>query len=81
MAHFVYIIQSQTDGLYYVGETHDVCLRVQRHNDGWSRSTKGKRPWTLVHSETYGNRSEALRREHEIKGWKSRQRIEALISQ
>ena len=79
MAHFVYIIQSQSDGSYYVGETHDVELRVQRHNEGWSRSTKAKRPWTVVHTEQYASRTEALRREREIKGWKSRTRIEELI--
>jgi putative endonuclease len=80
MPHFLYILQSQRDGSFYVGETHDVALRVRRHNEGWSRSTKGKRPWIVVHTETLPTRSDALRREREIKGWKSRERIEALFS-
>ena len=65
--HFVYIIQSQVDGSYYIGETKDVALRVQRHNEGWSRSTKGKRPWNVIYIERYPTRKDALRREREIK--------------
>jgi putative endonuclease len=80
MPHFVYIIQSQVDGSYYVGETHDIPLRIQRHNDGWSRSTKLKRPWTLVYQEIYPSRSDALRREKEIKKMKSSSYIRRLIS-
>ena len=76
---FVYILQSQLDGSYYIGETHNVELRLQRHNEGWSRSTKGKRPWIVVHTEVYPSRTEALRREREIKSWKSRTRIEELF--
>ena len=80
MPHFVYIIQSQLDHSFYVGETHDIPLRIQRHNDGWSRSTKSKRPWTLVYQEKYPTRSDALRREKEIKRMKSIAYILRLIS-
>ena len=77
--HYVYILKSRLDGTYYVGETRDVELRVQRHNDGWSCSTKGKRPWTLMRVEEYSTRTDAIKREREIKGWKSRQKIELLL--
>ena len=79
MTWFVYIIQSLFDGSFYVGVTHDLDLRVQRHNDGWSRSTKGKRPWKLVHSEPFSTKSEALKRESEIKRMKRRKYIENLL--
>jgi len=76
---FVYIIQSLLDGSFYVGVTHDLQLRVQRHNDGWTRSTKGKRPWKVVYFEQFPTKSNALRREREIKHMKSRRYIERLI--
>jgi putative endonuclease len=39
---YTYIIQSLVDGSYYIGSTHDVLLRLERHNIGWTKSTKGK---------------------------------------
>ena len=77
---FVYIIQSQTDGSFYVGHTHDLELRVVRHNDGWTTSTKTGRPWTLVYSEPCSSKGEAMKRERQIKRMKSRPYIERLIA-
>ncbi|TAK59607.1 MAG: hypothetical protein EPO24_07515 [Bacteroidetes bacterium] len=45
MDYCIYILQSEQDGSYYVGHTHDIILRLAHHNDGWTKSTKGKRPW------------------------------------
>ncbi len=77
---YVCIIQSDIDSSYYVGSAHDVPLRVERHNAGWTRSTKGKRPWNLIYTEAYESKSQAARREYQIKRWKSRKKIEELIN-
>jgi putative endonuclease len=37
--------------------------------------------WKLVYSESYANKAAAMKREREIKSWKSTKRIEELISQ
>ena len=79
MAFSVYIMQSQTSGRYYVGSTQDVEARLARHNQGRSSYTKAQRPWTLVHTEQFENRAEALARETEIKNRKSRKFIEKLV--
>ena len=79
MAYSVYIIQSETDGSYYVGSTSNVNLRVQRHNEGWSRSTKSKGPWKLVYSKEFTAKLHALGREREIKRMKSKTYIERLV--
>ncbi len=76
---FVYIIQSQMDGSYCVGHTHDLELRVLHHNDGWTTSTKASRPWILVYSEKHASKGEAMKREKHIKRMKSRSYIERLI--
>ncbi len=80
MNYYVYILQSDVDGSYYVGYSHDVALRLIHHNDGWTISTKGKRPWKIVYTEEYATKSEAIKREKEIKGKKSRIYIERLLN-
>jgi putative endonuclease len=78
--HFVYVIESERDASYYVGSTHNVRHRLVQHNDGWTRSTKSKRPWKVVHVEEFACKSDALRREKAIKRMKSRRYIELLIA-
>ena len=78
--YFTYIIYSKSTGKYYVGYTHNLKLRLDRHNSGWSRSTKAGIPWKLVHSEEFETKSEALKRENDIKRKKSRKYIEEMIN-
>ncbi len=78
--HFVYIIQSMVDGTYYVGHSHDPYLRLTHHNDGWTQSTKAKRPWKLVYTKPHNSKGNAMKREREIKRMKSRSYIERLIA-
>jgi len=80
MPYFVYILQSQKDGSYYVGSTQDVEARLERHNQGRTQYTKGKRPWEIVHTEEFPDRSSAVKREKEIKSKKKRSVIERLVS-
>lgn len=65
--HFVYILYSSTNDQYYKGYTSNLEVRVQQHNNGESRFTAGKGPWTLVYFESYDNKTEALLREKVLK--------------
>ncbi|MBI3194721.1 MAG: GIY-YIG nuclease family protein [Ignavibacteriae bacterium] len=67
MNYVVYILQSETTGKYYVGQTQDLFRRIKEHNNSESTSTKNGVPWKLVHLEEFGTRSEAVRREQQIK--------------
>jgi putative endonuclease len=78
--HFVYILESEKDHSYYIGSTHDLRLRLVHHNDGWTRSTKAKRPWRIAYMERFASKSDALKRERAIKRMKSRRYIESLIA-
>ncbi|MFO7601004.1 MAG: GIY-YIG nuclease family protein [Candidatus Desulfacyla sp.] len=40
MPYYVYIIQSEKGGTYYVGSTQDLNSRLDRHNQGRSKYTK-----------------------------------------
>ena len=80
MPFHVYILQSETTGRYYVGQTKDVDERVAYHNANYSRALKNRGPWKLVFAESFATRSEALRRERQIKSWKDRRMIAQLVS-
>ena len=80
MLFYVYILQSMTTKRYYVGQTQDVQTRLAYHNANFSKSLKNRGRWELVHREQYATRSEALRRERQIKSWKDRDMIERLVS-
>ena len=80
MSYSVYIIKSRVDGTYYIGSTQDLSERIERHNQGRSKYTKAKRPWELVYSEEFSDRSSATKRENAIKRQKSKEFIEVLVS-
>jgi predicted GIY-YIG superfamily endonuclease len=78
MAFHAYILRC-SDGSYYVGHTEDLEKRLSEHkNGGVSVYTRKRRPVTLVFSDYFGTREEALEAERKIKGW-SRAKKEALI--
>ena len=80
MAAFLYILQSETSGKFYVGSTNDLERRLSEHARGHTPSTRGRGPWKLAYKEEHATLLEARRRETEIKGWKSSRMIRALIS-
>jgi len=76
--HFVYIVRCR-DGTLYTGYARDPQHRAKVHNSGrGARYTSGRLPVTLAYSEPFDSKSEALRRECELKSW-SRAKKEALI--
>ena len=79
MSYYVYIIESQVDGRYYVGSTRNLDERLERHNQGRSVYTRARGPWKLVHAERHPDRSSAVKREKEIKGRKSKDYISGLV--
>ena len=77
--YFMYILYSLSRDRYYIGATQDTALRLTQHNSGRTKSTSSGKPWVLVHTESFDTRSEALKRETEIKNKKSRRYIEFLL--
>ncbi|MES2623163.1 MAG: GIY-YIG nuclease family protein [Patescibacteria group bacterium] len=64
----VYIVRCADDTLY-TGFTTDVAKRVETHNSGktGAKYTKVRRPVVLVHAEYFESKSQAMKREWEIK--------------
>jgi putative endonuclease len=75
----VYIAKAKT-GRYYTGITTDTKKRIIKHNSGkGSKFAREQGPFLLIYeSETFLNKSEARKREDQIKGW-SRYKKEKLI--
>jgi putative endonuclease len=78
--HYVYIIYSETFDVFYKGESISPEERVIAHNAGRSEYTKGKGPWRLVYLELKETRTEALKRERQIKKLNKRSLLKLLQS-
>ena len=72
-------LQSESSGRFYVGSSEDLQDRLARHEGGRTHATKGRGPWKLVYVEEHATRAEAVRRELEVKRWKSARRIALLV--
>ena len=75
----LYILQSEKDGSYYIGYTENLHQRLEKHNAGESQYTSGKCPWKIAYFENGLTKSEAIKREKQIKRMKSRKYIEELV--
>jgi putative endonuclease len=77
---WVYLLKC-ADKSYYAGHTDDLENRLAQHHSKEIPScyTATRLPVTLVYSQEFSTREEALGSERQIKGW-SRKKKEALIS-
>jgi putative endonuclease len=67
------------NGMFYVGQSHDVAKRIRRHADGsGSRQAKQLKEFILVYVEGPIAPDAALKRERQLKKW-SRAKKMALI--
>lgn len=80
MPYHFYILYSESIDRFYYGHTSNLSKRIERHNAGKVKSTKSGIPWVLKHSEGFATKSDAMKREYEVKRWKNRKLVEALIA-
>ncbi len=80
MLYYVYILYSAQLNEYYIASTQDVSQRLEKHLQNHKGFTGKAKDWELKYTETFNARDEALRRELQIKKWKSRKLIEKLIN-
>jgi putative endonuclease len=76
-----YILGSTMAGKFYVGHTTEhIDERLRKHNADHRGFTGKFRDWKLIFSESYPTKELAYAREREVKGWKSKKRIQLLIA-
>lgn len=80
MKGYLYILQSQTNGRYYIGSTNNWKRRIEEHNKGNSPYTRTTRPWVVKYLKEFETLVEARKEEMILKRMKSRKVIEELIA-
>ena len=81
MSFYVYILLC-ADGSLYTGHTKNIDARWTLHVKGkGARYTRMHKPKCVAYVELFGSRSEAIRREREIKKMTRQQKLELINSQ
>ncbi len=78
--YYFYLLYSKQLNRYYIGHTNNLEERVRKHNTKHKGYTGIVNDWQVVYSEIYYAKSDAYRREREVKARKSRSQIEKLIA-
>lgn len=79
----VYALENP-QGRLYIGYTSDLDRRISEHNDPDGKAhlkkfTHKNDPWRLVGFEKFSSRSEAMKREKQLKSWKNPKRVRELL--
>ena len=73
--YWVYILEC-SDRSLYTGITNNLERRFKRHKEGSAAHyTSAKKPVQFVYTEECPDRSSALKREAEIKGWRREKKL------
>lgn len=67
MRYYVYVLQSEIDGKFYVGYTENLEQRFKEHNEGKVISTRKRKPLKLVYYKFCFNQTDATIREKYLK--------------
>lgn len=77
---FCYILYSKSLDKYYIGHScEDLQERLRKHLSNHKGFTSTAKDWIIIYSENYNSKSEAYKRELEIKAWKSKLKIIKLV--
>lgn len=78
MTYYVYLLECADETLY-CGYTDNLEKRVKTHNAGkGAKYTRARLPVKLVYSETFTEKSEAMKREAQIKTFSRAQKLSLL---
>lgn len=73
--YFVYLIEC-SDKSIYTGITNDLERRFEQHKNGkGGHYTSSKEVVRILYTEQYPDRSSALKREAQIKGWTRQKKL------
>ena len=78
----VYLLASRRNGTLYIGVTSNLIRRNWQHResvvDGFS---KRYRVWRLVYYELYGEMTDAIQREKQLKKWEPAWKVDLIEKQ
>jgi putative endonuclease len=77
---YVYVLYSPSSTKTYTGFTNNVERRLMEHNVTEATGfTLRYRPWTLMHSEPFESKADAIKREKFLKSGKGRELIKGIV--
>ena len=69
----VYVLYSKQHDKLYIGFTSNLEARLKSHNELDKKGfTVRYRPWKLIHTETFENKTDAMQREKQLKSGQGR---------
>jgi putative endonuclease len=77
--YFVYLLESEKDGVWYVGLSKDPTSRQREHNGGKSKFTKGHMPWKIIYEEKVGSLQDARKKEKYYKTSAGKRRLRKIL--
>jgi putative endonuclease len=79
--YYTYVLYASKFNKIYIGYSENPERRLESHNDerntGWTRSYQ---PWEIIHVEEFDTKTEALKREKQLKTSRGRAFVYKLIS-
>ena len=79
MPFVVYVLLSEKDQRFYIGQTGDLQKRLERHRKGYVKSTRNRRPLILLYQQTFSSRSEAMRQEKYFKSGAGHRQLKKIL--
>ncbi len=80
--YYVYALFNKEHNKIYIGQTENIAERVLAHNNhSFDRSYTARYSgeWKLFYIEEFNTRSEALKREKQLKSYRGREFIKQII--
>lgn len=65
--YITYVLQSEIDKKFYVGSTQNLKNRIEEHNSGKVKSTKFRKPLSVIYYEVCYDKLDAVHREKYLK--------------
>ncbi len=76
---YVYILKSTVDGRLYIGQTNNVVQRLERHNKGFVRATRNRKPLEVLIFKEFETRGDAMKMEKYLKSLKGGEEFKKVI--
>ncbi len=80
MFTFYILFSAQLDKFYIGYTSNSIADRLKKHNSNHKGFTGRANDWEVVYFEEFLEKTSAMKREKEVKAWKSKSRIMMLIN-
>jgi predicted GIY-YIG superfamily endonuclease len=77
--YFIYLLESEKSGVWYIGLSSDPQTRLMQHNQGKSKFTSGHIPWKLLYSEKAGDLKNARAKEKYYKSAAGKRKLKKIL--